>query len=100
MTAMTSQVTAVDDELDVSTDQWIGERVHQVMWRAKIKQTQVAPLMGLSQSALSRKILGKRSWSIDELAQISTILGVPIVDLVPPKLAALLRSTTAGPTPQ
>lgn len=74
----------------MTTDQQIGERVHQLMWRLRLKQTEVAPLMGLTQSGLSRKMRGVRSWSLDELLQISEILKVPATELLPPEMAAKL----------
>lgn len=83
---------------EMTTDQFIGERVHQVMWRLKLKQTRVAPQMGITQTALSRKIHGERSWSLDELALISTILGVPVANLVPPQIAAILTGAADGDT--
>jgi transcriptional regulator with XRE-family HTH domain len=61
----------------------VGERVHQVMWRQKRKQGEVATLLDMAQATLSRKIRGTRPWEVGELAAIAEVLGVPITDLLP-----------------
>ncbi|WP_425560968.1 helix-turn-helix domain-containing protein [Leucobacter iarius] len=61
-----------------SADEIIGERVHQLMWRAKVSQTAFAPVLGLTQSGLSPKLRGKRGWSADELRAVASYFGVSI----------------------
>lgn len=56
----------------------VGERVHQAMWRQRAQQIEIAPELGMDQSTLSRKIRGKRPWSIAELYRLADILGVDI----------------------
>jgi len=38
----------------VTTDEKVGEAVHQEMWRSRISQTKLATVLGISQSALSK----------------------------------------------
>lgn len=66
-----------------SVNALVGERVHQALWRRKITQTQFAPMLGVTQSALSRKMRGERAFGVDELLDISEYLDIPITDLLP-----------------
>ncbi|WP_368731381.1 helix-turn-helix domain-containing protein [Leucobacter sp. OAMSW11] len=59
-----------------SADETIGERVHQLMWRARLSQTSFAPELGIGQAALSMKLRGRRGWSADELRTIARYFGV------------------------
>lgn len=56
----------------------MGERVHQLMWRAGITQTALAPILGLGQTGLSHKLRGKRAFAHDEILYISDIFGVSL----------------------
>lgn len=77
MTAMTEGPT---DDLGRE----VGERIHAVMWRQKMSQTRLAPMLGLSQSVLSRKIRGDVPWWLAEVFTAAQVLGVDVSELVPP----------------
>ncbi|OZE89945.1 hypothetical protein CH298_13250 [Rhodococcoides fascians] len=66
-----------------SVNELVGERVHQALWRRKITQTQFGPKLGITQSALSKKMRGERAFGVDELLEISAFLDIPITDLLP-----------------
>jgi len=66
------------NEAPMSMDALIGERVHQLMWRAQITQTALAPRLGLTQAGLSPKLRGKRGWGADELATVASIFNVSV----------------------
>ncbi len=68
----------------MTTDQLIGERVHQIMFRRRVKQTQLCQRMGISQSTLSNKLHGKRPWTSDEVYLAAYLLKVPVGDILPP----------------
>ena len=74
------------DDHELSPEQLINERVHQLMFRAKISQSGLAKHLGMSQAAVSRKIRGDRSWSFSELVEVSRVLGVRFDDIVRPLL--------------
>lgn len=63
---------------EVPLDTALGERVHQLMWRAKISQTALAPKLGLTQAGLSKKLRGDRGWSLDEVLAVSDLFGVSL----------------------
>lgn len=71
----------------MSTDAYIGEQVHRRMWRLRLRQTELAPHLGMTQSALSRKLRGERAWSFDDVQTIAGLLGVDRDDLLPPRPA-------------
>ncbi len=48
-------------------DSIIGENIHRLMWRAQESQVQIAETLGISQSALSNKLHGKRPWFAAEI---------------------------------
>jgi transcriptional regulator with XRE-family HTH domain len=65
-----------------SLDEVVGERVHMLMWKAKITQTAMARQMGVDQSALSKRIRGERGWSLDDVEAAASILGVSVANLL------------------
>lgn len=67
----------------MTTDVIVGERVHQVMWRNRVSQVQLADKLGMVQSTLSRKLRGQRPWTLDELLSAAAYLEVPVTDLLP-----------------
>lgn len=76
---MTGDVSGVETKHrveDLSEDELIGERVHAVIWRRKMTQTEVAGWIDLTQSALSNKLRGKRPFLARELRVLARRLGV------------------------
>lgn len=61
-----------------------GERVRQAMIRARVRQNDVAAVLGISQAQVSQRLAGNVDFSVTELAAIARHLGVPMVDLIPP----------------
>ena len=66
------------EEHERPTEALMGERVHNLLWRAKITQTAFAKSMGLSQTALSRKLRGDRAFSLDEILLVADQLRVSL----------------------
>lgn len=74
---MTIEPLGVAPDLGALTDdEQIGERVHQVMWRRKISQTDLAAKLDIHQSALSNKLRGKRPFFAREIIAIAGELDV------------------------
>ena len=48
-------------------DTIIGENIHRLMWRAKEGQTDIAKKLGVTPSAVSNKLRGKRPWYAAEI---------------------------------
>jgi transcriptional regulator with XRE-family HTH domain len=67
----------------MTVDEAVGTLVHRVMWQAKVTQRSLAPRLGLTQSALSKKISGKNPWSVEDLLTVAHELGVEPRALVP-----------------
>lgn len=80
-----------------SVNQLVGERVHQALWRRKITQTQFAPMLGVTQSALSRKMRGERAFGVDELLDISAYLDIPVTELLPTRKDPHPEDPDGGP---
>lgn len=59
-------------------DEIIGERIHQLMWRAQVSQTQFAPELGVGQAALSLKLRGRRGWSAADLIAVARYFDVSV----------------------
>ena len=71
------------EQLDTSdVNREVGRRVHMLMWDAHMTQTTMGPMIGLQQSALSKKLKGERGWNLAELLMIGQIFGVSISYLV------------------
>lgn len=61
-----------------TTDEEIGQRVHQLMLERGITQTRLAVLLGSTQATVSRKLSGERPWFADELAAVADALEVSV----------------------
>lgn len=61
----------------------VGERIHTVMWRERVSQADLASVIGVSQSTLSKKLRGKVPITVGELVAIAEALGVEPGDLLP-----------------
>ena len=67
----------------MNADQIIGERVHILMRRDKISQEQLGQALGIAQASTSKKLLGNRSWTADEIIATARFLGVPVSEILP-----------------
>ena len=68
------------DSFDINRE--VGRRIHMLMWDAHMTQTNLAPKIGLQQSALSKKLKGARGWDLAELMMIGRVFDVSIGYLV------------------
>lgn len=85
------------DLLDLTVDQAVGELVHQQMWRRRIPQSKMAGVIGITQSAFSKKLRGARSFSIGELLVLAEVFEVPVTELLPHVEAVPGPDTTPDP---
>lgn len=63
--------------------QRVGDSVRAELARQRKSQRQLAIALGLSQAAVSRRLLGHQAFDVDELAQVAAFLGLPIDHLIP-----------------
>lgn len=54
------------------------------MARRRLSNKALAEHLGMSQVGVSRRLSGKQSLTVDELAGIAEFLDVPVGDLLPP----------------
>jgi transcriptional regulator with XRE-family HTH domain len=66
-----------------TTAQQVGANVRAEAARRKVSGSAVARAIGLSQSAMSRRLAGEYPFSVTELAQIALYLDVPVSSLLP-----------------
>jgi len=66
----------------MTVDQIVGERFALVMFRKGLSQTRLAPHLGITQTALSHKLHGKRPWSLTELLKMAALLDMPIEEVL------------------
>ncbi|MEU4391610.1 helix-turn-helix transcriptional regulator [Kribbella sp. NPDC023855] len=70
-----STLTVVPDQPARLTEQVAAEvRAH--MARARINQTQLAEVLGITQSSVSKRLRGVIAFNVDELQQVAGLLGV------------------------
>ncbi|QXQ14880.1 helix-turn-helix domain-containing protein [Skermania piniformis] len=50
--------------------------------RAKLAQTTIADALGLTQTAVSRRLRGATEWALSDLPRIAELLGTTVADLV------------------
>ena len=63
-------------------DALVGKRIKRRMAELRMTQGDVATELGISQSALSLKMVGKNRWTLADLIGVSEILRVPLPELV------------------
>lgn len=71
-----------------TTDERVAANVRAELARAGENQSSLAPKVGLSQQALSRRLSARVSFTVAELSRVATQLGVPIGALTPSNEAA------------
>ncbi len=80
----------------MTTDQIIDERVHREMWSRRMTQTRLGATLGMSQTAISKKLRGERPWYAGEVLAVATTLGVSVASLYGVDDASV--NPTDGPT--
>jgi len=53
------------------------------MWRQRLSQTALGPVMGIGQSGVSKKLRGLTPWTVVDLYAAASLLGVEAADLLP-----------------
>ena len=66
-----------------TADQLIGERIHYLMWRRRLKQAELAARLGCTQAAISKKVHGERPWFARELLGVAEALDTQVSALLP-----------------
>lgn len=56
--------------------------------RRKIPNTQIAERLGITQTAVSRRMLGQTPIDVPELYELADLLGMPVADLLPERASA------------
>lgn len=67
----------------MNADAIAGERVHILMRRQSMSQSDMAAHLLIDQSSMSKKLYGKRTWTLDELLTAARVLDVPVTELLP-----------------
>jgi len=66
----------------MTINQAIGEKVHTLMWRQGVTQERMAVELGVTQAAISKKVRGKRPFSVEELLRTAVLLRTSISELL------------------
>jgi len=66
----------------LTTDQAIGREVKAWMGRADIKQKDLSELLGVTQAAISKKLSGRTSFTMEELLRVSSLVGTSLPNLL------------------
>jgi transcriptional regulator with XRE-family HTH domain len=59
----------------MTTDEVIGANCHELMWRKRVKQSEMCEAMGLSRSSLNKKLRGQVAWSAQDIDKAARFLG-------------------------
>jgi len=65
-----------------SFSETVGATVRAEMARRKVTQQQVAAVLKIAQTQVSRRLNGQVSFNVDELQAVANLLGLPVQDLV------------------
>ncbi len=68
--------------------QRVAQEVRANMARRGRTQSDIATALGISQTAISRRLSGSVPWDVNELELVATALDVPLADLLPSEVEA------------
>ncbi len=68
--------------------QRVAQEVRANMARRGRTQSDIATALGISQTAISRRLSGSVPWDVNELELVATALDVPIAELLPTEASA------------
>lgn len=69
------------------TQERVTTAVRMLMAAQRLKQSDLAAALGISQPSVSAKLAGRARWSVDDLDKLASTFGVALADLVSPPLA-------------
>ncbi len=67
----------------MSFSEALGMTVNQYLFASRMTRTELGRRLGVTQSVMSKKVLGRTTWTAEELAELAQIFGVGIDKLVP-----------------
>lgn len=67
-----------------TTAERVGANVRAEMTRVGVSQTKLAEILGMSQPALSKRLLGKQVFDVDELTRVAAALELDVAELLTP----------------
>ncbi|WP_460005797.1 helix-turn-helix domain-containing protein [Microbacterium xylanilyticum] len=71
-------VLPIEEPIDVM----VGRRVHTLMWEQRVKNKDVAELLGLDPTAIGKKLRAEQKFSIEQLRVVARRLDTTIAYLV------------------
>ncbi len=98
-------MTTLEDRFlaTASPDVRVGERVRMWMYRRGMNQLDIAKVLGIGGTTVSRKLAGKTGWSVSDLIKTAALLDVSVSDLVAEEMVEIekmrLASAHAEPKP-
>lgn len=69
-------------------DKTVSDVILVELARIRSNQGDLAPVLGLSQPAIHRRMAGKVAWRIDELTKVAGYLGIAVSALLPEQVSA------------
>jgi transcriptional regulator with XRE-family HTH domain len=73
----------------------VAEEIRVAMTRRRISGRQLAQVLGVSPSWISYRLSGVQPIDLNDLDRIATVLGVQVVDLLPPRVVRSGQRVTA-----
>ncbi|MEN8675207.1 helix-turn-helix transcriptional regulator [Nocardioides sp.] len=74
----------------------LTSRLHEVMWRNRITQQQVAEVLGVTQTAVSKRLRGQTTLSLVEYLDMARCLGLSPVELLADVTGEVPKSAQAA----
>lgn len=63
-------------------DAQIGRRVHGILWDLGLRQIDFATRVGMTQSAVAKRLRGELAWRSGHLVQAAAVLGTSVAYLI------------------
>ena len=72
----------------MTANEAVGAKVNELMFRSRTTRKELAAHLGITGAAVSRKVYGQNSWTLEELFGTADFFGLEVADLLPRRVEA------------
>lgn len=79
----------------MSANEAVGAKVNELMFRSRTTRKELAAHLSITGAAVSRKVYGQNSWTLEELFATADFFGLEVADLLPRRVDTHLENEKA-----
>ncbi|WP_306430284.1 helix-turn-helix domain-containing protein [Corynebacterium phoceense] len=82
----------------MTANEAVGAKVNELMFRSRTSRKDLAAHLGITGAAVSRKIYGQNSWTLEELYDVADFFHLHVSDLLPRRVES--SENVKSPSPE